>query len=95
MSAILCKDRWDETCSRKWKIGAWSNYGIDASGQSNICAQHMYFLAWADKKPSYKEIHAAFPDLASQCVTSRLGTKKFKNSDIVIIQEGHIYFKYF
>lgn len=95
MNATLCKSRYDENCDRKWKIGVWTNYGIDASGHSNICAQHISFLAWADKKPSYKEIHAAFPDLAHTRVTSRLGYKKLKNSDIVIIQEGHIYFNHF
>ena len=95
MSAILCKDRWSAVCDRKWKIGVWSNYGIDATGHSNICAQHISFLAWADKKPTLKELRAAFPDLSYCRVQTREGYRKIKNSDIVITQSTGTYWKHF
>ena len=77
----------------EWKVGVWSNYGIDGTGQSNYCACEMSFLAWAVKKPTYKEIREAFPSLDHCMVLSRKGYKKVKNSDIVIEREDGLHWK--
>lgn len=95
MNTVFCADRWSKECNKSWKIGVWTNYGIDASGHSNYCAQHIHFLAWADKKPTFKEIKEVFPNLCNNTVMTNKGYKKVKNCDLVIIQEGHMYFSMF
>jgi hypothetical protein len=91
---IFCKDRWSNE-KVEWKVGVWNNYGIDSSGQSNYCAQSISFLAWAKKKPTFKEIWDAFPELSTMMVMKKEGYKKVKNSDLIITKIDGLYWKDF
>lgn len=92
-------DRWSkEAQDAPVKIGLWVNYGFDGTGQSNITAQQIVFLAFCDKVPSKKSIMEGF-NVGNSLVVSRQGNRKATSKDLLILERGtqmyQVYGKFF